>query len=92
MNDNLDILLARVANAPIPPTLTDLSDAVMARIHADAASARTSMTVGITAMFSALVLGATGALAFPAAAPAAPLAPFGISTALAPSTLLDGGR
>ena len=92
MSDNLDILLAELANAPMPQTLAGLSDAVMGRIHAEAASARTSRTVGITAMLGALVLGATGALAFPATAPAAPLAPFGMSAAFAPSTLLDGGR
>ena len=92
MTDNLDILLAKLANAPMPQTLAGLSDAVMGRIHVEAASARTSRTVGIAAMVGALMLGATGALAFPATAPAAPLAAFGMSAALAPSTLLDGGR
>lgn len=92
MNDDLDSVLARLAAAPTPASLADISDLVMARLHADAAAARTGIRIGITGVVGALALGVTGSLVFPATSPAAPLAPFGVAAALAPSTLLDGGR
>ena len=90
MNDDLDMLLARLANAPTPAALDGLSDAVMLRIHSDAAFQRSGTTVGLVATLGALMLGATGALAFPTPERQSGLAPFGVSASLAPSTLLGG--
>jgi hypothetical protein len=92
MTEDLDKLLAQLANAPTPARLAGISDGVFARIHADAVALRAGTRVGIAAMVGALLLGVTGAMTFPSAAPAAPLSPFGVSAALAPSTLLDGGQ
>lgn len=92
MNEDLDTLLSKLANAPTPPTLAGLSDRVMARVHADATLARHGTMVGIAAAIGALLLGAVGPAAFPAAASPKPLAPLGASAVLAPSTLLGGGQ
>jgi hypothetical protein len=90
MDDDLNALFARLANAPTPSSLSGLSDAVILRVHADAALARTGTTVGIVATLGALVLGATNPLVFSTPAPPAPSMPFGVSASLAPSTLLVG--
>ena len=88
MDDDLDALFARLANAPTPSSLSGLSDTVILRVNADAALARTGTTVGIIATLGALVLGAAAPLAFSASAQSAPSLPFGVSASLAPSTLL----
>lgn len=92
MNEDLDTLLARLASAPTPASLEGLSDAVMLRIHSDAAFRRTGTTVGLISTVGALLLGATGALAYPAPQHQDGLAPFGVSASLAPSTLLGGEK
>ena len=92
MTDDLDLLLARLANVPMPAGLADISDSVFARIKSDALAARAGTRIGMAAIISALLLGVTAAMTFSSAAPAAPLSPIGISAGLAPSTLLDGGQ
>ena len=92
MTVDLDALLDLLANAPTPARLAGVSDGVLARIEADTLAARAGSRVGIAATIAALLFGVIGALTFPSAAPAAPLSPFGVSAALAPSTLLDGGQ
>ncbi len=90
MNEDIDALLSKLAKVPAPLALAGLSDVVIARVHADAALARTGTTVGITATVGALLMGAMGSVAFPAAASPTPVAPLGASASLAPSTLLGG--
>lgn len=90
MNEDIEALLGKLANAPTPTALAGLSDVILKRVHADAALIRTGTTVGMTAAVGALLLGAMGSVAFPAAASPTPLAPLGASAALAPSTLLGG--
>ena len=92
MDEDLDTLLARLANTPTPAALDGLSDAVMLRIHNDAAFQRSGTTVGLVATLGALLLGVTGVLAYPAPQHKDGLALFGVSASLAPSTLLGGEK
>jgi len=89
MTIDLDDTLSRLASGTPHPGLSGLEDRVIGAI----ASPRTaSIGAGATlsAMGLALVLGAMSNFAPASEARASPLTPLGVSSALAPSTLLGG--
>jgi len=86
--DDLDAMLVRLAEGPVPSNLDGLEARVLARI-----AARPAVGVGLGSMTIAvaLVMGIVGAeLPVRHASAAAPLSQFGSVPALAPSTLLVG--
>jgi len=85
--ENIDEALRRLALAPV---LAGLEDRVLARIAAQPA-ARTGLGLGALTITGALVMGMIGAgvPGRPAAA-MSPLAPLGLQSPFAPSTLLAG--
>ena len=90
MMDDLDALLARLAHAPLPPALDYLEVRVLARIAAQP-SARSGFGFGAIAIGAAMILGVAGAgVPVTPVFAVASLAPLGLSSPLAPSTLLMG--
>lgn len=89
MND-LDAMLAKLAQAPVPAGIDGMEARVLARIAARPI-ARVGMGVGATTIAVALVMGVLGA-GVPAKQGSAmsPLSPLGPVSPLAPSTLLLG--
>lgn len=88
--DDLDTMLVRLAEGPMPANLDGLEARVLARI---AAQPRAGVGVGLGSMTIAvaLVMGIAGAeLPVRHTSAAAPLSQFGSVPALAPSTLLVG--
>lgn len=88
--DDLDAVLIRLAQAPVPASLAGIEGRVLARIAAPPA-VRVGMGVGAMAIGAALVMGIVGA-GVPAkgASAASFLSPLGPASPLAPSTLLVG--
>ncbi|MFC0203278.1 hypothetical protein CA262_06030 [Sphingobium sp. GW456-12-10-14-TSB1] len=88
--DDLDQMLARLRNAPLPAALATIDSAVMeelARIRA--APALRAGTFGAVAVI-ALVFGIAGSVVQTDRGAATTLSPFDARLALAPSTLLSG--
>lgn len=87
---DLDDLLERLARAPVPARLATMEAEMLARIAAlpTGAAAGIGSGIGMLAIVIAAGLGVVGATV-----PAAPAhaTPFGMTDALAPSTLLAGG-
>ena len=87
MNDELDLLLNRLASRPPHPGLDVASDAVLARIAVPARAASMPLAVGLAALL-AVGVGATSA--WSERAYARPALPLYAGQALAPATLLAG--
>ncbi|MGN7999129.1 hypothetical protein [Sphingomonas sp. 22176] len=88
--DDLDRTLARLAAAPVPAAIEDIDACVLARIRPHApARGGAGLGIGIVAV-TALAIGMVGAGLPATAKPAAPLAPLGEVSPLAPSALLVG--
>jgi hypothetical protein len=85
---DLDAILMRLAQAPMPAGLEEMEDRVLARIASR--PARASMGLGFVTIAAALVMGILGAGMPVREASAASLAPLGPVSPLAPSTLLVG--
>ena len=87
---DIDRLLARLAQAPVPAAFSDLEARVLDRLSRPSAS-RTGVGIGALAIVGALAMGLAGA-GVPAASAAAgsALLPLGPTSYLAPSTLLAG--
>jgi hypothetical protein len=92
MNDELDRMLAGLATVPTPGRLANMDGLVLSRLSIEAVEARAGARIGAGAAVGALVMGLIFSSALSAPSPAAPLSAFGSSAALAPSTLLEGGR
>lgn len=92
MND-LDKLLGRLREAPTPSRLSLIDEGVMAAVAAHPAGrdTLTIATFGLAAV-AALLVGIAGSVISPPTVYAAPIAPFGSPSALAPSTLLGEGQ
>lgn len=89
MND-LDAMLGRLAEGPLPANLDGFEARVFARIAAQPA-VRVGAGFGGMTIAAALVMGVVGAgLPAKRASAVAPLSPLGPVPALAPSTLLIG--
>jgi hypothetical protein len=86
--DDIDEALTKLARAPLPAVLDGLEARVLAQI-ATPRAAPISFGVGAVAV-AALAIGMVGAGVPATPSTAAPLSPFGISSPLAPSTLLAG--
>lgn len=88
--DNLDAMLTKLAQAPVPASLDGIEARVLARIGARPV-ARASAGVGTVTIAVALVMGIVGA-GVPAreAGAVTSLSPLGPRSPLAPSTLLAG--
>lgn len=91
MTFDVDTALRRIADAE-HPRLGGIDDAVFSRVRNNRASARAGIGAASLAAFGAVILGtmAAGPTATPAVAP--PLDPFGVTSPLAPSTLLLADR
>lgn len=87
---DLDRMLARLADAPVPAALDGIEARVLARIGARPAVRTAGFGVGVLTTLTALALGMAGSELPAAAAPAESLAPLGGHSPLAPSTLLVG--
>ena len=87
---DLDNMLSRLALAPVHSGLAAIDDAVLTRLSLRAAQIPGS-AVGLAAVV-ALLIGVAGAGLPSARAEAAPVTPFGLSSALAPSSLLAGSE
>ncbi len=87
--DDLDAMLMRLAQAPVPASLDGIEARVLARIGARPA-VRVGMGVGAMTIAAALVIGVVGAGVPAKSASAASLSPLGPVSPLAPSTLLLG--
>ena len=87
--DDLDAMLMRLAQAPLPASLDGIEARVLARITARPA-VRAGMGVGAVTIAAALVMGMVGAGVPAKEARAASLSPLGPVSPLAPSTLLVG--
>lgn len=87
MNE-IDEALARLARAPVPSALDGLEARVLARITTPRA-AQAGMGVGLVAI-AALAIGMVGAGVPASPGATASLSPLGMSSPLAPSTLLAG--
>ena len=78
---DIDAALARLREMPVHPGLGSIDAAILDGIAA-----------GVRQPLSGSVVGMAGSLIPGASVTAAPVAPFGASPALAPSTLLGGGE
>ncbi len=88
--DDLDAMLARLAQAPLPAGLDGVEARVLARIAARPV-AHVGLGLGVTTIAAALVMGVLGAgLPAQEASAMSPLAPLGPVSVLAPSSLLLG--
>ena len=86
---DLDAVLMRLAQAPVPASLDGMEDRVLARVAARPA-ARAGLGVGAMTIAAALVMGIFGAGVPAKEASAASLSPLGPVSPLAPPTLLVG--
>ena len=88
--DDLDTMLMRLAQAPMPASLDGIEAKVLARIAARP-TARVGFGIGAVTIAAALIMGIFGA-GIPAkqAGASSPLSPLGPVSPLAPSTLLVG--
>ncbi|WP_371422563.1 hypothetical protein [Tardiphaga sp.] len=85
--DDLDTLLGRLRNIPLPAALADIDTAVFAALEARRISPLRGRTIALAAAL-ALAIGIAGSL-IPSSDPVRTLpSPFGASPMLAPSTLL----
>ena len=85
--NNVDEMLARLANAPLPSRLATMDQAVFAGL-AQYDRSGASRSLGIAGMVALAVgVASTGLPASPAVA-APSVTPFGVPSALAPSSLL----
>lgn len=93
MKSDLDAALLRLAAQADHPGLDGIEDAVLARVHASAASG-SSVGPGfaVIAAIGAVALGAVAARPTSATASTPSLSPFSVSNPLAPSTLLLASR
>jgi hypothetical protein len=91
--DDLDKLLGHLREAPTPPRLALIDRAVMAAVvaHPAGRDTLTGATFGLAGVAALLIGIASSAIAQPTVY-AAPIAPFGSPSALAPSTLLGQDR
>lgn len=87
--DDLDAMLTRLANAPVPPALDAIEGRVLARI-ASRPAARTGLGVGVLGVAMALAMGVVAGGAPAPAYAVSSLSPLGPDSPLAPSTLLAG--
>ncbi|KQM23896.1 MULTISPECIES: hypothetical protein [unclassified Sphingomonas] len=87
--DDLDRMLARLADAPAPDALDAIDAAVFARVAARAEARRGVIGIGAVAA-AALTLGMVGGELPAGAQQSASLAPLAGGSPLAPSTLLVG--
>ncbi len=88
--DNLDAILTRLAEAPVPASLDMIQARVLARIAAQPAATSGTGMAAIT-IAAALVMGILGArVPGRATGTALPLSPLAPVSPLAPSTLLAG--
>jgi hypothetical protein len=87
--DDLDAVLMRLAQAPVPASLDGIEARVLARIAARPA-VRVGMGIGAMTIAAALVMGMVGAGVPAKQASAASLSPLRPVSPLAPSTLLLG--
>lgn len=85
----LDAVLARLAQAPLPASLDSMEDRVLLRIAAPPAP-RAGMGIGALTIAAAMVMGIVSAGVPSKDASAAYLSPLGPTSPLAPSTLLAG--
>ena len=88
---NLDEMLAQIGGAPIPPRLAMLDVAVFSALaEQQRSSASNSLRSLSLAAIAALTFGiiSTGFSGSPASAAASSVSPFGVPSALAPSSLL----
>jgi hypothetical protein len=88
MND-LDTVLMRLAQAPLPAGLAAIDEGVLARVAAGA-TYRVRRGVGIASVSAALVMGVAGAVMPSSQAAATSLAPLGPMSPLSPAALLGG--
>ena len=86
MND-LDGILARLADRPFPPNLATIDDGVLARISKDGMQ-RIRRGIGIATLSIALFMGIAGSVMPARDAAAASLAPLGPMSPLSPAALL----
>lgn len=87
--DDLDRVLARLADAPAPAALDTIDAAVFAGVAARTEARRGAIGVGAIAA-AALTIGMVGGELPAGAQPAVSLAPLAGGSSLAPSTLLVG--
>lgn len=86
--DDLDAMLTRLAQAPLPAALDGIEGRVFARISSQPA-ARAALGIGALGVAMALAMGVAAGGAAPSPAYAASsLSPLGPESPLAPSTLL----
>lgn len=90
MND-LDTVLMRLAQAPLPVGLAAIDEGVLARV-ASGAAYRVRRGVGIASVSAALVMGVAGAVMPSSQDAATSLAPLGPMSPLSPAALLLGGE
>jgi hypothetical protein len=90
MNE-LDTVLMRLAQAPLPAGLAAIDERVLARV-ATGAAYRVRRGVGIASISAALVMGVAGAVMPSREAAATSLAPLGPISPLSPAALLGGER
>lgn len=88
---DLDAMLTRLAQAPVPTSLEGMEARVLARIAARPVASAAGIGVGAMTIAAALAMGIVGA-GVPArhAEVMSPLSPLGPVSPLAPSTLLVG--
>lgn len=86
--DDLDALLTRLAQAPVPTSLDGMEARIFARIAARPARAR--IGIGSAAIAVALGMGVVGAGVPARETSVSPLSLLGPVSTLAPSTLLGG--
>ena len=88
--DDLDAVLMKLAQAPVPASLDMIEARVFARIAARPA-ARVGMGIGAMTIAAALAIGIFGArIPTKETGAVSPLSPLGPVSPLAPSTLLAG--
>ncbi len=90
MND-LDTVLIRLGQAPLPAGLAVIDERVFARVASGAIN-RTRRRVGIATISAALIMGVAGAVTPLREAEATSLTPLGPMSPLSPATLLGGER
>jgi len=93
MTNDLDELLRRLRDAPLPPGLEGLEEKVFSRLATlQQFSPEMVMRASIVAVFGATLLGIASNTILPQEAPQSPLKSFAAANPLAPSTLLLGAR
>ena len=86
--DDLDELLGRLRDLPVDPRLTAMDGAVMIGLNAHRERSTTLRSAALAGLV-ALTLGMAASVV--PGVPAQAAAPFGVPSALAPSSLLVGG-